>query len=141
MVRFVTYSLLLIFLMPALALAQAGPSVITFDVPGAGTSAASCLAQGTFPYQINGEGEIGGNFQDANNVLHGFVRAPDGAITVFDAPGAGAGVLQGTFPLGINSKGAVTGYYIDANGVGHGFLRTGRRCQEDGQDRSGNCEE
>src|SRR5689334_16921171 len=85
-----------LFLMPALALAQAGPSVITFDVPGAGTSGASCLNQGTFPYQINGEGEIGGNFQDANNVLHGFLRTRDGAISTFDAPGTGTGACQGT---------------------------------------------
>ena len=52
--------------------------IITFDAPGAGTLAAPCLLQGTFPYRINDKGEIGGNFQDANNVLHGFMRARNG---------------------------------------------------------------
>jgi hypothetical protein len=32
------------------------------------------------------------------NVAHGFVRAPNGVITTFDAPGAGTGAGQGTFP-------------------------------------------
>ena len=54
--------------------------------------------------------------------LHGYVRYPDGAITVFDAPGAVA-----TFPafssLLINPRGQITGYYTDANGASHGFLR------------------
>jgi hypothetical protein len=69
---------------------------------------------------------------DANSVSHGFLRAPDGAITTFDAPGAGTGAFQGTEPLGINSKGAISGSYIDANNVGHGFLRTsGRPERED----------
>ncbi|HUD25694.1 MAG TPA: hypothetical protein VMQ45_08420 [Burkholderiaceae bacterium] len=115
-------------------------SFTTFDVPGAGTGS----TQGTLPSGfagINAEGEITGAYVDAKNVSHGFLRAPDGAISTFDAPGAGTGASQGTFPLGINSKGTITGYYVDAKNVGHGFLRTGRRCHEDGQDRRGNCEE
>jgi hypothetical protein len=30
-----------------------------------------------------------GQYIDASNVAHGFVRASNGAITTFDAPGAG----------------------------------------------------
>jgi hypothetical protein len=112
-------------------------SFTTFDVPGAGTGSTQGTLYSGFA-GINAEGEITGAYVDAKNVSHGFVRAPDGAITTFDAPGAGTGVNQGTSPLGINSKGAITGYYIDANNVGHGFLRTGRRCHENGR---GNCDE
>jgi predicted membrane protein len=97
--------------------------IITFDAPGAGTLAAPCLLQGTFPYAINNKGEIGGNFQDANNVLHGLLRAPDGVMTTFDAPGAGPGACQGTWGFTINSKGTIAGKTIDANNVQHGMLR------------------
>jgi hypothetical protein len=64
-----------------------------------------------------------GDFIDANNVQHGFVRIPGGKIFFFDAPDAGTGAGEGTVPLSINLAGAVTGLYIDANGVPHGFLR------------------
>ncbi len=68
---------------------------------------------------------------DANYVFHGFLRAPDGVITDFDVPGAGAGAFQGTngcwyIPYwgGINPAGTITGFYVDNNNVYHGFLRT-----------------
>jgi hypothetical protein len=58
-------------------------------------------------------------------VAHGFVRARDGTITTFDAPGAGTGSGQGTFPNGhINDTGTITGYDVDNNNVRHGFLRS-----------------
>jgi hypothetical protein len=47
-----------------------------------------------------------------------FLRAPDGAVTVFNAPGALA-----TFPQAIDPAGAITGEYDDANFASHGFLR------------------
>jgi hypothetical protein len=47
-----------------------------------------------------------------------------GAITTFDAPGAGTGSGQGTIPVFNSSADAITGFYVDANGVSHGFLRT-----------------
>jgi hypothetical protein len=53
---------------------------------------------------------------DARTVYHGFLRAPDGTITILDLPGA-----SGTFTRSINSAGAITGYYSDANGI-HGFV-------------------
>lgn len=99
------------------------PEIITFDAPGAGTSASPCLSQGTFPYLVNNEGAIGGNFQDENNVLHGMLRARDGTITAFDAPGAGTGLCQGTQGFSINSEGAVVGKTIDSGYVQHGMLR------------------
>ena len=100
------------------------PIIITFDAPGAGTIPGQVpLPQGTFPYGINDTGAIGGNFQDVNNVLHGFFRAPDGAIVAFDAPGAGTGAFQGTQGFVINSEGAIAGKTIDANFAQHGMVR------------------
>jgi len=97
-------------------------TIITFDAPGAGTSA----GQGTLPFSINPRGAIAGFYMDKNNVNHGFVRAPDGDITTFDAPGAGTGAFQGTmtgFIDCINQKGAMTGYLIDASNLYHGYVR------------------
>ena len=64
------------------------------------------------------------NYIDANDVNHGAFRAPDGAITMFDVPGAGTGPGQGTLPASNNPAGTITGSYIDATDVNHGFLRT-----------------
>jgi hypothetical protein len=127
MPRFAKCSLLLAGLTAAALGASEGtesPGIITFDAPGAGTVAGQVpLPQGTFPYGINEAGAIGGNFQDANNVLHGFFRAPDGDIVVFDAPGAGTGAFQGTEGFAINSEGVIVGRTFDAGYVQHGMLR------------------
>jgi hypothetical protein len=56
-------------------------------------------------------------------VWHSYVRAPDGTITTFDAPGAGTGQFQGTFAYNINPAGAIAGQYLDANNVYHGYVR------------------
>jgi hypothetical protein len=101
------------------------PTYVTLDVPGA--------FYGTLPVGINPAGAIAGVYADAGAVSHGFVRAPDGTITTFDASGAGTGPGQGTM-LGpghvggycgpvINPAGTITGYYVDVNDAFHGFLR------------------
>jgi hypothetical protein len=77
----------------------------------------------TFPQAINPEGEITGYYNDGHNLNRGFLRARNGTITTFDAPGAGTGLNQGTLAVGINPEGAITGYYTDATNVNHGFLR------------------
>ncbi len=97
-------------------------AITTFDAPGAGTGA----FQGTYTADSDGlspQGAIVGNYTDASNVSHGYVRAPEGEITTFDAPDAGTGSGQGTYPNGINSAGTITGDYVDANNVAHGFVR------------------
>ena len=71
---------------------------------------------------INAVGGITGYYQDAKNVLHGFVRGPGGAIRTFEAPGAGTGAYQGTYASSINTAGLITGNYSDAKNVLHGFL-------------------
>jgi hypothetical protein len=89
-------------------------SIATFDPAG---------STFTDAYGINASGAITGYYTDEKSVLHGFLRAPGGAITTFDAPGAGTGSSQGTVGVGINPHGTISGCYIDANSVGHGFIR------------------
>jgi hypothetical protein len=97
--------------------------ITTFDVPGAGTDGSQY--QGTVPEAINDTGIITGEYIDSNDVQHGFVRASDGRITKFDAPGAGneTGSYEGTVPLAINTGGEITGAYFDSNYVLHAFVR------------------
>jgi hypothetical protein len=98
------------------------PPIIPIDVLGAGTAA----GQGTYAFSINDVGAITGWYVDANWVWHGFVRAPNGFITTFEAPGAGTGIdsYEGTVAFMIGPTGAITGFYEDASEVNHGFLRT-----------------
>jgi len=96
-------------------------AVTAFDAPGAGTGA----NQGTFMASYEGlsaDGAVAGWYLDANSVSHGYFRAANGAITTFDAPGAGTGANQGTFAYGITP--VIPGVFIDANGVTHGFVRS-----------------
>jgi hypothetical protein len=97
---------------------------VTFDAPGAGTTPFSFPAQGTFANNLNPASPITGDYVDANSASHGYVRATNGVITTFDAPGAGTGAGQGTTPTYNDPSGGIAGYYIDASGVNHGFLRT-----------------
>jgi len=93
-----------------------------FDAPGAGTGS----GQGTQPSSVDGlnpAGVLTGNTVDGATAYHGYLRAVDGTITVFDVPGAGTGAFQGTEPGGINQAGTIEGAYVDDNGVSHGFLR------------------
>jgi hypothetical protein len=95
---------------------------VSFDAPGAGLGAG--LNQGTVATAINGRGDVAGQFEDPNDIFHGFVRYRNGSFVTFDAPGAGTGIGQGTVGAAINPAGDVSGYYLDANNVLHGFLRT-----------------
>ena len=59
----------------------------------------------TQPTSINNEGAITGSYQDIDQIhSHGFVRSPDGTITLFDdAP------FCTSFPTSINDHGVITG--------------------------------
>jgi hypothetical protein len=72
---------------------------------------------------INRTGTIAGEYVDASNVLHGFVRACDGTITTFDASGAGTGSGQGTASFNINPGDEITDTSLTPNNTIHGFLR------------------
>jgi hypothetical protein len=84
------------------------------------------MFQGAGGVSINAAGAVTGFVRDPNNVGRGFVRAANGSITEFDAPGAGAGTTpsgQGTYPVSINTAGQLAGFYEDNNSVYHGFIR------------------
>jgi len=115
------------------ALAQR-PRIIEFDARGAGNAQGSGL--GTQAENINPWGAVAGLYADMNNVMHGFLRTPQGRLITFDAPGAGtapglyfkstpAGTYggQGTYAMSINPEGAIAGSYLDETNLGHGFLR------------------
>jgi hypothetical protein len=110
---------------------EADGTLVTFDAPGApstadgpppiGTSAGT--GQGTYAPAMDDSGAIAGYVIDATGVAHSYLRAPDGTMTLFDVPGAGAESGQGTM-AGNMGAGVITGNYVDANGMSHGFLRT-----------------
>jgi len=103
-------------------------TITPFDPPGSLSTFrgfVGSLSDFGFPAGgINPMGAITGTYFDANRVLHGFLRSPDGTFTAIDAPGAGAGGGSGTQAYSINPAGTITGPYFDANFVFHGFLRT-----------------
>ena len=72
---------------------------------------------------INTAGDIVGYYKDGIGAYHGFVRAADGTITEFDAPGAGTAESEGTVAAGINATGAIVGSYRDSGNIWHGFIR------------------
>jgi hypothetical protein len=82
----------------------------------------------SFPSGITPAGVITGSFNDGFSINHGFLRATDGTVTTFDAPGAGTGFVQGTAPLGITPGGVIMGLYRDSNYVYHGFLFFPQHC-------------
>ena len=51
------------------------------------------------------------------------MRAANGTITTFDAPGAGTGAGQGTLANDMNDLGTISGLYVDASNIYHGFVR------------------
>ena len=71
--------------------------IVTFDAPGAGI--------GTLATAINPGGAIAGPYIDANNAFHGYVRAPDGTFTTFDAPDAGNGLTRAPTPSASTRQG------------------------------------
>jgi len=97
----------------------------TFDVQVASTLA-NFAPQGTvvaLESGLNAVGAITGWYFDSGQAVHGYVRAPDGSITLFDNLDAGTGAFQGTYGGSINAEGAITGGALDGNYVYHGFIR------------------
>ncbi|HTV32677.1 MAG TPA: hypothetical protein VME69_06195 [Methylocella sp.] len=88
---------------------------VTFDVPG---------SVFTNPAAINQVGTIAGYYlkytplPGPGNEFHSFARAPGGAITVFDPPGA----TGGSQALAIDALGTIAGQYCDATTC-HGYIR------------------
>lgn len=84
-----------------------GVAFTTIDVPTANSTAA---------YGINDAGVVVGQAD-----THAFLRAVNGAFTIFDFPAAG--VTQ-TLSTDTNNNGQIIGFFVDATGV-HGFLKDG----------------
>jgi hypothetical protein len=88
-------------------------------------------ADGYFPLNdtsINSGGAIAGTGGPVS--AHGYVRSPQGTITTFEFPGAGATVAdipgsRATVAISINDFGVITGYYTSGAccGLAVGFLR------------------
>ena len=103
---------------------ERGPDgkLITFDATGAGTGAGQGTMVG-WNSCINATETIAGFYVDESGLGHGFVRASDGVITGFEAPGAATGPGQpGTETYSISEEGVAAGAYWDSNNVGHGFV-------------------
>jgi hypothetical protein len=94
---------------------------IVFDTPGVSPGVGNYL--GTQPQSIDARGEVAGLYVGADFVAHGFLRTPDGKITVFDDPAEGVGVNQGTWAYSINDRGEISGAVTDPSGGSHGFVR------------------
>lgn len=98
----------------------------SFDIPGQGAQS----GEGPNVVSINDSGSVAGTYAvdpgspGANPVIRGFLRAPDGTIQTFAAPGANTGYCgAGTRVAGVNSSGAIVGWFTDTNCVPHGFVR------------------
>jgi hypothetical protein len=66
----------------------ANGNITEFDPPGDGTGAHQGVYTSTF-YGLNPAGVVAAQYTDSSDAFHGFVRDRNGAITTFDAPGAG----------------------------------------------------
>lgn len=97
------------------------PKPIPFDAPGAATVSSPLCAPdcGTFALANNAAGAVTGYYTDPNIVPHGFLRAPNGHISSFDAPGAGLGhnLNQGTAAYSINDWGLIAGQFEDSSNI------------------------
>jgi hypothetical protein len=67
---------------------------------------------------------VTGYYFTPDDLIHGFVRDPNGTVTTFDVPGV-CQSSNGTFATGINPAGVVVGSYLGSDcGNYHGFLRS-----------------
>jgi hypothetical protein len=102
-------------------------TITTFDVPavgalpGAGSTPGAYPEEGTFATGITPDVAISGYYLDTNGLSHGFVRAPNGTYTTFDAPPTQGTGIQ---PTAINPAGTTTGTFYDTGGTPQGFVRT-----------------
>jgi uncharacterized membrane protein len=99
--------------------------ITAIDHPDATTIPATPLAAaGTSTSGINDSGEILGIYEDADRVLHHFVRDRKGRFNELDDPPGGADVDE---YLDINNRGEIIGTYNDEQGFNTtAFLRSKR---------------
>jgi hypothetical protein len=97
-----------------------------FEAPGAGTGSYEGTGCPGCSVPLNQFGAIAGYYFDANDVVHSYLRSPDGKITTFDALGGGSEGFgcYADCSISLNDWGVITGYYLDADNVFHGYVRT-----------------
>jgi hypothetical protein len=100
-------------------LRKASGNVLTFDGVEGGSHY-------TVPASINMKNVTAGYYygNGYGTDVHAFLRAGDGTLSQFDAPGAGTASFQGTYAQDINGDGVIVGYFLDSNNVYHGFVRS-----------------
>lgn len=103
-------SVVLLFGLMAIASGASGQDFVSIEVPGA--------ANGTYPFGINGRGQVVGYYYVDAFTPHGFLRETDGSLVPIDL----AGATRGTLPAAINARGDIAGSLYDQVG-GHAFIR------------------
>jgi hypothetical protein len=105
--------------------ASAASDYVVFDIPGSVPG-----STGAIRFGIDSHDTVAGyyNNSDGNGSAHAFYRLADGAVTIFDAPGAVCTGASGsgtgcTTVTAISPGGTIIGWYQDANLLTHGFLR------------------
>jgi hypothetical protein len=73
---------------------------------------------------INYRGVVVGTLEDASGIFHGFIRKPDGTVTVITVPNSSTTPGLGTTTLGINEDGWISGHFWDSLNVEHGYTRS-----------------
>ena len=135
MARWMLLPAMCVLILSVPALAQHQLSITTINAPVAGGS----NGYGTQVMAINPSGWATGYYVAYDNVVHAYVRTPDGQFTPINGPGVPWSALNdpysppitwidlnapGTYGAAISARGTVTGYYIDEYKVAHGYLRT-----------------
>jgi uncharacterized membrane protein len=105
----------LALLLCAASLSAQTPSVVSFDAPGALNDREGA----TNPCCLNHQGVIAGNYRDAQQNLHGFVRDAAGVITEF-TPSRFVGMDVSA----LSSRGQIVGSGVTAQNLVLSFLRT-----------------
>ena len=135
----------LILTMGVPARAQHQPTFTTIDARLAGGSS----GYGTEVIVMNPAGVATGYYVGYDNIVHAYVRTPDGTLIPIDGPRCPAGQTvqcvpyslpdsddpysppnswlntnaPGTYGAAVDAMGAVAGYYVDANGAAYGYVR------------------
>ena len=75
----------------------------------------------TFPFGINDQGDVIGNYTTSDGVDHGFLLQ-QGAFTTIDPPGSIFTFATGINPEWKSKKIIIVGIYDDTSGFVHGFV-------------------
>lgn len=100
-----------------------GSIILLYAATGVISSFSPAGAVWTDVAAINVDGIVAGNWDDANQVRHGYLRGLSTVIITVDEPDAGTQPNDVTDITGLNDLGQVTGTYTCSNASGCGFVR------------------